>query len=508
MFVTLKFKVILQSKEDYEEISKLMRLYGSVVRYTYNRFLENRSKSEVYHLVRKTFKDLPSWYVESAIGEALEILKSVKSRGGNLRKVVFGSKELFAKLCIHHLQGWRLEEVKRKWNEKRKGRLVSIGHAENGGNPNIKLLLEDNGICLSITSTRRRKPIKAKVKRKVKSDKDKWIILISMILEGKKFPYTIELRKENGEIYGYVTFQIPTPEVKITKENGVIGVDINARPFHLAIAEVGKDGNLISYTRIKLGHLNGFSKNRKDYEEWLVAHKVVSIAKEKNKAIVIEDINNLPKGKRGDGRKKLRKILQRFSYERILEKIERLCKLNGIEIIKVNPAWTSVQGKLKYSPQLGIDKDIAGAYVIGRRGLGFKERIPKNYKKLLNDKKFMEYLKESLKQRQKQLEEKLKKETNIYKQNPIKLEIDRLKKHLALLKSFQSEPGGLLGAYGRNPSNHQNLWQALEVALTTLLPEKRCFSPLKPILIQGKWERVVSGLGPLCLGGPGKNPDG
>ena len=501
MFVTLRFKVILQNEKDYEEISKLMRLYGSAVRYAYNRFLDDHNRNKVYFLVRKTFKDLPSWYVESAIGEALEILRSVKSRGGNLRKVVFGSKELFAKLCIHHLQGWRLEEVKREWNEKRKGRLVSIGHAENGGNPNIKLLLEDNGICLSITSTRRRKPIKAKVKRKVKSDKDKWITLINMILEGKKFPYTIELRKVNGEIYGYVTFQIPTPEVKITKDNGVIGIDINAKPFHLAIAEVGKDGNLISYERVKLGYLNNFSKNRKDYEEWLVAHKVIGIAKEKNKAIAIEDMNSLPKGRRGDGNKKKRKILGRFSYKRILDKIERLCKLNGIEIIKVNPSWTSIQGKLKYSPQLNIDKDIAGAYVIARRGLGFKEKVPKNYKRLLNDKKFMEYLKESLKQRQKQLEEKLQKETNIYKQNPIKEDLKNLKKHLALLKSLQSEPGGLLGAYGRNLSNHKNLWQVLEVALTTLLPERRCLSPLKPVLVQGTWERVVSRLGPLCLGG-------
>ena len=210
----------------------------------------------------------------------------------------------------------------------------------------------------------------------------------------------------------------------------------------------------------------------------------------------------LPKGKRGDGKKKLRKVLGKFSYERILNKIERLCLLNGIEIIKVNPSYTSIYGKLKYSPQLNIDKDIAGAYVIARRGLGLKEKVPKNYKRLLNDKKFLEYLEKSLKQRQKQLEEKLKKETNKYKQNPIKVEINRIKRDLKLIKSLQSEPEGLLGAYGRNLSNQKNLWQALEVALTTLLPEKRCFSPLKAILIEGKWERVVSRLGLLCFGRP------
>ncbi|MDT7880472.1 MAG: IS200/IS605 family accessory protein TnpB-related protein [Candidatus Hydrothermia bacterium] len=455
-----------------------MRLYNSAFRYAYNRFLDNYSKNEVYHLVRQVFKDLPSWYVNSAIEGAVEKLKSIKSQGINPRKVVFGGKKNFEKLCKHHL-------VEREWHERRKGRLVSIG------NPNMKFVLENDGIYLQITSTRKRKPIKVRVKRKVKSEKDKWITFISMLLEGKKFPYTVELKKINGKIYGFVSFQIPTPEVKITRENGVIGIDINAKPFHLAIAEINKDGNLISYKRIKLGYLNNFSKNRKEYEEWLIAHKIINLAKEKNKAIVIENIENLPKGKRGDGKKKLRKVLGRFSYERILNKIERLCKLNGIEIIKVNPAWTSVQGKLKYSPQLNIDKDIAGAYVIGRRGL-----------RLLKDKRFLNYLELSLKQRQKELEKKLKKETNKYKQNPIKIEINKIKRDLKLIKSLQSEPEGLLGAYGRNLSNQKNLWQALEVALTTLLPEKRCFSPLKPILVEGKWERVVGRLGPFCLGGP------
>ena len=350
MFITLRFRIIPQSKKDYQELSKLMRLYSSAFRYAYNRFLDNYSKNEVYHLIRQVFKDLPSWYANSAIEEAIKKLKSIKSQGINPRKVVFGGKRNFEKLCKRNLQGWRIEEIKREWYERRKGRLVSIGHTSSGGNPNIKFVLEDEGIYLQITSTRKRKLIKARVRRKVRNKKDKWIILISMLLEGKEFPYTIELKKINSKIYGYVSFQISTPEIKITKENGVIGIDINAKPFHLAIAEINKDGNLISYKRIKLGHLNNFSKNRKEYEEWLVAHKIINLAKEKNKAIVIENINNLPKGKRGDGKKKLRKVLLRFSYERILNKIERLCLLNGIEIIKVNPSYTSIYGKLKYSP--------------------------------------------------------------------------------------------------------------------------------------------------------------
>ncbi len=42
-----------------------------------------------------------------------------------------------------------------------------------------------------------------------------------------------------------MSFEIPTPEVKYTKENGVIAIDTNASPIHLAIAEVSKTGEVI-----------------------------------------------------------------------------------------------------------------------------------------------------------------------------------------------------------------------------------------------------------------------
>ncbi|MFZ8784536.1 hypothetical protein [Thermocrinis sp.] len=119
---------------------------------------------------------------------------------------------------------------------------------------------------------------------------------MAMLLESWKtknyFAYTVELKLRDGEVYGIVSFEIPTPEVKYTKENGVIAIDINALPIHLAVAEVSRTGELLSY------------------------------------------------------------------------------------------AYASVIGMLKYAPQLNIDKDIASAYVIDRRALGFKEDMPENYEKL------------------------------------------------------------------------------------------------------------------------------
>ena len=51
------------------------------------------------------------------------------------------------------------------------------------------------------------------------------------------FPYTVELKLRDGEIYGSVAFEYPEPEVWLTREYGVIGIDTNASPLHLAIAK-------------------------------------------------------------------------------------------------------------------------------------------------------------------------------------------------------------------------------------------------------------------------------
>jgi hypothetical protein len=47
---------------------------------------------------------------------------------------------------------------------------------------------------------------------------------------------------------------------------------------------------------------------------------------------------------------------------------------------------------LKYAPQLHLSKDVAAAYVIGRRALGFEEKLPKGYEALLKDDAFLAHV--------------------------------------------------------------------------------------------------------------------
>jgi len=508
MYVSVQFKLQLNSP-DRKKLLELMRKQSSAIRSAYKLLKTKNSHNQIYQKLRQLFPDMPTKYIDSAIYKAKQYSTD--------KKVVFGGKALFEKLCKNRDEKSR-EKLKKMWKELRQGTLISVGSKADKGNRLIRFENINGKLYLRIT-TGNREFIYAKVLRKPSSEKDKWNTFLTMLQTSWQskvyFPYTVELKLRDGEIYGSVSFEVPTPEVWLTKEYGVIAIDTNASPLHLALAEVSPDGNLLSYQTISLHEFISYSKNRRDYEEWLLAHRIVEIAKEKGKAIAIENLKKVNKGFRGDGKAKLRKRLHHWNFKGLLSKIERTAKLNGVEVIKVNPAFTSVIGALKYAPQFGIDKDIAGAYVIGRRALGFKEEVPENYLKLLSDREYLEYAIYTYQEKEKELKEQFKKETNQYKRNAINSELKQVQKAkdllLEKLKSLQGEPSSCEGANGRNPkqgevakTTSQSAWQVLKVAflfpvLGKVLP--RDLSPLKSVLVEGAWNRVRRRLVPLEVGG-------
>jgi len=496
-----------------------MRKQSSAIRVAYNMLKELEKEktrnlhAQIYHKLRQLFPDLPTKYIDSAIYKAKQYPID--------KPVVFGGRRLFEKLCKNHLTGKAREKLKKQWRELRQGTLIAIGskHKTAQGNLLLRFMELDGKLHLRIT-TGNREFIYAKVLREPTNNKDKWLTFMAMLLESWQtqnyFVYTVELKLRDGEVYGSVYFELPTPEVRYTKENGVIAVDTNASPIHLAIAEVSKTGELLSYQTINLHHLLGLSQNSKDHQEWILAHQLLDLAIQKGKAIAVENLKKLKKGMRGDGKAELRKRLHQWNAKKFLQKLKRVAMLKGVEVVEVNPAYTSVIGMLKYAPQLNIDKDIAGAYVIGRRALGFKEDMPENYERLLKDKVYLEFALKRYEEREKELVELIEKESNEYKRNALKSKLrsveDAEKLLTSLIQSLQSEPSSCEGANGRNLEQgetkkvSQSAWQVLKVALLfpilgRVLP--RDLSPLKPVLVEGVWDRVrrSNGLVPLEAGG-------
>ncbi len=65
MFITTCFKILV-SKEEKEQILKLMRNFSSAVRSSYKRLLEGFTPSQAYKITRQKFPELNSHYVNCA----------------------------------------------------------------------------------------------------------------------------------------------------------------------------------------------------------------------------------------------------------------------------------------------------------------------------------------------------------------------------------------------------------------------------------------------------------
>jgi len=543
-YITLECMLEFGKEEEKEKALTLMRKFSSAMRYAYKRLLEKVTEKEIEKAIQEKHK-LNSRYTKDAVLIAKGVLSSCLQRGQNPKKLVFGSRELFEKLKKNHLTGKHREKLRQKWEERRYCYIYSRGEKSKSGNLNLRLVNLNNQWYLRI-NLGNSEYVLAKVIRNTKRRKDKWIDFTWRLLEaerlGEWFAYNVMLKVRNGKFYTQVSYEENIIKPMITKANGVIGIDINAErqrrismlgnrhrhskdlrtaqgtlyPFHLALAYVSTDGNLEKFERIYLMEMEDKTKNQREHITWHIAREVVERALESGKAIVVEDLQKLPKGKRGDGLAKLRRKLHRWSYKAILDKIEVYARRLGVQLIKVNPAYTSIIGKLKYSPMLSIDKDIAGAYVIGRRGLGFEKKLPKNYKELLKDKEFLAYAIAKVEERINNLKRSLKKETNEYKKNALKKRVKRLRAFLKLLLSYTQDSGKsepvAQQAVNREmkpmrgmAKSLQKSWQVLSVALaslraTTCLEWCRDHSPLKRVLISGDWVKVAGKGSPSLLG--------
>ena len=486
--VTIQAKLIFLNQEDEKIVLNLMRRWSSCMRFAYKRLLEDHDRNTLKRDLQRIF-NLNSRYVDDAVMKAKSTLESAKALGNNPKKVIFGGRELFEKLQKHHINGKAYEKLKTRLQERRKGNLYSRGDKSKKGNLNTRIEVKENGTFLRI-NVEERKYVYARTEAGYKKNK-KREELLKEIAESN-IPYSVELKLKSGNVYAYFAIEEKYPETKITKEKGVIGIDVNAYPDSISWAETDKTGNLISYANIPMEGLASGSKDKREYFKWHYAHEIVKIAKEKGRAIVIEKLEIKEKGKRGDfsGRKS-RRIRHSFSYKSLLSKIKTLAKREAIEIKEVNPSYTSIIGMLKYAPQYMITKDVAAAYVIARRGLGLQERIPDNYVKFLNMltidelKELREHVKKTV--RNKQLREKHLKE---------------IKKAAEFLQSLESEREMALKPLDGTSFGAYDFWRVLKVAVVTPLSSEkvpRDFSVLKELLIQGKW-RDHNGVSPCFLG--------
>jgi IS605 OrfB family transposase len=508
LFLGVHARLVFPDHRDEAAVLDLMRRFSSAVRFAYNRLLEGKTREELKRESGPlcTLFGLNTRYADGAIEKAQATLDSAKELGQVPRKVVFGSREVFEQLKCKHLSGKALLALKREWKEKRQGFLYSRGDAAKKGNANLRLEPGDGALWLRVNLGNG-----ARVRALVQTSHPQLNALRERAYAS--LPYNVTLQLEDGKVYAHFTWSEGLPPPVHTEANGVLGIDANGDPYHLALAVVSPDGNLMRHLTLSLEEVDRApNKGAKELLLWKVAHQVVALAEEHGVAIATERLKYLRKSKRGDGSgRHFRRREHRFAYRSLLEKIHSLAPKRGVEVLEVNPKDTSTIGMLKYAPSLHLSKDVAAAYVIGRRALGFEEKLPKGYKALLKDHTFLAHVQGFYNTRFQELQKLKEAEKNPYHRRRLSRDIGKAKAALTLVSSFQGSLGSRRKSTNGRNFPGANPWRVLRVGLFLPLlglEVPRDLSPLKPILHLASlthvlWEGWKVGSGPHPGGGPG-----
>ncbi len=161
-------------------------------------------------------------------------------------------------------------------------------------------------------------------------------------------------------------------ETVTRSQAGAIGIDLNAD--HLAIAETDRFGNLIAFDRIDCA-VCGKTEAQAGAILGDAAAALAERAKLAGKPIVIEELDfRRKKAELESTDRRAARMLSSFAYKKAGASIKSACFRAGVEVIEVNPAYTSVIGAVNHARSKGIPTHQGAAYAIARRGSGMSER--------------------------------------------------------------------------------------------------------------------------------------
>jgi IS605 OrfB family transposase len=173
----------------------------------------------------------------------------------------------------------------------------------------------------------------------------------------------------------FVSCEAPTIEQITNAKLGAIGVDINAD--HLGVSETDRFGNLVQSLPIDL-HTYGKTTDQAKAVIADAAVLVAEMAKARGKPLVIEKLDFSKKRAELEAtHKPLARMLSSFACNKVISSIKAAAFGRGVEVIEVNPAYTSVIGAVNHAQVKGISVHMGAALAIARRGMGLSEKPPK-----------------------------------------------------------------------------------------------------------------------------------
>jgi IS605 OrfB family transposase len=260
------------------------------------------------------------------------------------------------------------------WRDKRTSRIFLVGAADDGrtGNQsvhwdgeNLRLRMPDalGGHMQTLTGVQFRYGQGEMLAVLARNADKKTRISLSWLI----------FRDELGRWHAHVTVDEVAVPLLTDVRHGVLAVDLNVD--HLAVTMVDHWGNPVDRLTVDFPP-SGTDEGKSAAIIGDAVRALCLLARQRCYGIACEklDFSRKKAGLREFGAAHARR-LSGWSYARFSQVLEARCRREGIDLAQVNPAYTSVIGRVKYAKCRAMSVHHAAALAIGRLAIGYGERF-------------------------------------------------------------------------------------------------------------------------------------
>ena len=181
--------------------------------------------------------------------------------------------------------------------------------------------------------------------------------------------------RKNNQWYLHTHVELPDIRRISHRNNGAIGVDLNSD--NIAWAYCDGEGNLRDKGQIDFD-LTDKSSGQTTHILSLAIAQILEVATKHECPIIIEKLDfSRKKARLREHSKRYAKMLSQFAYAKFSQLVHSKAKLAAIQVIEVNPAYSSLIGLIKYMSLYGLNSGTSASLVLARRGLRLSERLPR-----------------------------------------------------------------------------------------------------------------------------------
>lgn len=345
-----------------ESINYDSRVYSSIVRWSLERYFENKEYKSIYNEAIKIFK-INSYLLNCAVREAkgiykaeLEKIKDAKENNRAYNKPQFGQIKKLTKGYI----------TKEEYKKQRNRGFFSEGQVFYNGNRLFQIDLKNQTIIYKRSC---HEHINLKITETLKNKRKLLFEKIYFAMQNKSAPISFRVRADKLYISFDETFIGKEKQFKNLKQNRILGIDLNPNYIGLSILEFNKQDEFkIIHKRVfDISDLNDSSRNKIKYELYQIDNQIIQLCNHfKCSKLSIEDLK-FEKSTKHWSKKKNKLCKNQFRYSQITQHLNTLCNVYGVEFIEVNAAYSSFIGNCIHGNEKTPDM-IAASIEIARRG--------------------------------------------------------------------------------------------------------------------------------------------